>query len=188
MRHQFQWMTMVALALALGGCSKSSNNPVGPTTPTGEDWTFPANSTKFSATLTTSKDPVAAGETFYVKIVYYNITQTFGSAVEVNYPPDKVHIVDLTPGPLIANDSTSINVMQIDSVAGKVSFGITYKAGSGKVFNGSNVLVRLKCQGKAAGSAAFTINPATLEILQSNGNAIPNFGSLQIENLSMIVQ
>ncbi len=187
MKQLFLWM--IAAASLVAGCSKSSNSPTGPTTPsTGEDWTFPANTTKFSATLTSSKNPVAVGDIFYAKIVYYNITQTFGTAIELTYPSDKVRILDLTPGPLIANDSTSMDVIQIDSVAGKVSFGITYKAGSGKVFNGSNVLARLRCQGKATGTGTFAIVPSTLEIDQSDGTAIPNFSTLQIENLSLQVQ
>ncbi len=187
MKQLFLWMMMAAALFA--GCSKSGNNPVTPPPPsTGEDWTFPANSTKFSATLTTSKDPVAVGDIFYTKIVYYNITQAFGSAIELNYPPDKVRILDFTPGPLIANDSTSIDVIQIDSVAGKVSFGITYKAGIGGAFNGSNVLARLKCQGKTTGAVTFTIVPSTFEIVKSDGSAIPNFSSLVIENLTLQVQ
>jgi len=186
MKQVLIWMGLGALLLA--GCSKSSDNGVGPTTATGDDWTFPANSTKFSATIITSKTPVAVGEVFYTKIVYYNITQTFGTAIEVSYSPDKVRILELAPGPLIANDSTSLNVIQIDSVAGKVSFGITYKAGSGKVFSGSNVLARLKCQGKAAGTASFTIDPSTFTIVQSDGTVIPNFSTLVLENLSMQVQ
>jgi hypothetical protein len=187
MKTTFLWCLSIAALLA--GCSKSSNNPVGPSTaPTGNDWVFPANNSKFSVTVYTASDTVAVGQTFYTKVIYYNVSQTFGTALECAYAPDKVRILEVTQGPMFASDTTTISVARVDSVAGTVSMGISYKAGTGKVFNGSNILVRLKCEAKAAGSTAFTINAAKLEILQSDGSSIPNFGSLAVENLSLLIR
>jgi hypothetical protein len=182
-------LSVLTAAALFAGCSKSSDNGVGPgPTPPGDDWSFPANSSKFSVSLLSSKDTVAVGDVFYLKVVYYNVTQTFGTALECSYPPDKIRIVEATPGPMFAADSTIISVLQVDSLAGTMSYGVTYKAGTGKVFNGSNVLVRLKCEGKSAGATAFTINSSKLQVLQSDGSPIPNFGSLTVENATVQVQ
>jgi hypothetical protein len=172
----------------LGGCKKSDTGPTGPSTPSTEDWSFPANSTKFSVTLYAPKQTVAVGETFEVRAVCYNVSSLFGAAVEIACQNGKAQVTQVISGPFFAPDSVLIGVAANDTTANLASYGVTFKAGSGKVTNGSGALFKLRCKARVAGAAAFVINTSKLQLLKSDGTPIPNFGTLQVENSTVTVQ
>jgi hypothetical protein len=182
----------ISLILVLSGLSlscKSSDSGTNPTpTPAPEDWTFPANAVKFAVTAYTEKQSVAVGEAFDVKLVLYNISDAFGTAIEMTYASDKVDVLDLLSGPFFAPDSSLIGIKEVTASANRISYGVTYKAGSNKTSNGSGVVFKLKCRGKASGSAPFIMNAQKLEVRKSDGNLIANFGSLSREDLTVVVQ
>jgi len=180
------FLTFIIVA-AMIGCSKDDGGTQ-PTAPV-EDFSFPANPTKFSATLYSEKSTVAVNEAFDVKVVLYNVTAAFGAALEMTYASDKVTVLDQLTGPtFFAPAANILAVMRTDTVNNRVSYGVTYRAGTNGSANGSGVVVKLKCRGRAAGTATFTIDPAKLEIRKADGTLITNFGMLATENLTITVQ
>ena len=152
-----------------------------------ETWMFPSNGVKFSATVYSSASTVQNGSRFEVLVVYYNMTNVFGTAVELSFPADKVAIRDVIAGPYISGSSALI-LKKLDNTAGRVSVGTTFTAGSGNTATGSGAVFKLKCRAKNTGSSPFMINASKLQILQPDGSSIPNFNSLQIENLTIGIQ
>jgi hypothetical protein len=187
MKAKVFFLTFIIVAV-MGGCSKDDSGTAPTPTPT-EDFSFPANATKFSATLYTAKDTVAVNEAFDVKVVLYNVTAAFGAAFEMTYASDKVTVLDQLTGPtFFAPAANILAVMRTDTVNNRVSYGVTYRAGTNGSANGSGVVVKLKCKGRTAGTATLTIDPAKLEIRKADGTLITNFANLAIENLTITVQ
>jgi hypothetical protein len=152
-----------------------------------ETWTYPSNGVKFAATVYSSVSTVQNGSRFEVQVVYYNMTNVFGTAIELSFPNDKVSIRDVIAGPYISGSSALV-LKKLDNAAGRISLGATFTAGSGNTATGSGVVLKLKCRAKNTGSSPFTINTTKLQILQSDGSSIPNFNTLQIENLTIGIQ
>jgi hypothetical protein len=152
-----------------------------------ETWIYPSNGTKFAATVYSSASTVQNGSRFEVLVVYYNLTNVFGTALELSFPNDKVSIRDVAAGPYISGSSALI-LKKVDNTAGRVSLGATFTAGSGNTAAGSGVVLKVKCRAKNAGSSPFTINASKLQILQPDGSSIPNFNTLQVENLTVGIQ
>jgi hypothetical protein len=135
--------------------------------------------------LYSEKATVAVNEAFDVKVVLYNVTNAFGAALEIAYASDKVSVLSQLSGPtFFAPAANILTVPRTDTVNNRVSYGVTYRAGTNGVANGSGVVVKLKCRGRAAGTAAFTVDPAKLEVRQSNGTLI----TMPIVNLTITVQ
>lgn len=152
-----------------------------------EKWTYPSDGVKFAATVYSNVSTVQNGSRFEVLVVYYNMTNVFGTAIELKIPTDKVSIRNVVAGPYISGNSALI-LKKLESTTGRVSYGATFTANSGNTANGSGVIFKLKCRAKNAGNISFTINSSKLQILQTDGMPIPNFNSIQIENLNMGIQ
>lgn len=146
--------TFLLLALGFVSCKKDDGGVVTPPV-VQEDWTFPSDaSTKLA--IYSEKSTVAVGETFDVKIILYNVTGIFGAATEISYASDKVEVLDVLTGPLFTPEAQYLVVKKNEATRNTVSFGITYKNGSGLAVTGSGILLKLKCKGKAAGVGTFT--------------------------------
>ena len=182
MKAKLVFLTFIIVAV-IGGCSKDDAGTQTPPTPA-EDFTFPASTTS-SVTLYSEKSTVAVNEAFDVKVVLYNVTNAFGAALEIAYASDKVSVLSQLSGPtFFAPAANILTVPWTDTLNNRVSYGVTYRAGTNGAANGSGVVVKLKCRGRAAGTAAFTVDPAKLEVRQSNGTLI----TMPIVNLTITVQ
>jgi hypothetical protein len=185
---QFIIAALCALTLTAGGCKKDSSTPP-PTTDcvSANDFSFPANATKFSATLYSQCATAAVGAEFYVKLVLYNVTEAFGAATEFSVPAN-VEILGAELGPLFAPTSDVLALGGLVNNNTAYAFGITYKAGTNRSATGSGVLVKLRCRGLAAGAATFVINRTKLEIKRSDGTPIANFNNILVENVTVTIQ
>lgn len=154
-----------------------------------EDWNFPL-STKFRVTLYGGPGSVAINEPFEVKLVFYNIDSVFSAAVEMHYPSDSIQIDDIIPGPHFTPEDDILIVKRTEPDSNRVSYGVSYKAGSGPVARSSGVVMKLKCRGKQSGSASITINKEKLEIWKSDGMRVANLVSLRdsVENFTVHVR
>ena len=159
------------LTLFAWGCSKDESGSNPPPT-TQEDWTFPSDATT-NITVYSEKSSVAVGESFDVKVVLYNVTGIFGSAVELTFSSANARVSSVLAGPMFAPTANILTVSNVDTVRSIASFGVTYKAGTGGSVNGSGAVFKLKCVGKAAGTATFAINPTTLEVRKTD-NTVSN--------------
>jgi hypothetical protein len=181
-----RFLFLISLSIAVLSCKKDDGGTTPPPT-TSEDFSFPANATKFSATLYAPTQTVANGGTFDIRLVLYNITDAFGAAAEIAYSGDKVQITESVVGPAFT-PSDAIISLRGPVNATTYAFGVTYKAGTNRTTTGSGVIVKLKCRAIASGAATFSITPAKLEIKKSDGTPITNFGTILIENASVTVQ
>ncbi len=152
-----------------------------------ELWNYPTNTEKFAATVHSNVATIKNGNRLEVLVVYYNMTNVFGTAIELSFPQDKIFVRDFIAGSYISGNSI-LTLKKVNNTNGTISFGITYTANSGNISNGSGALFKLKCRAKNAGNISFTINSSKLQILQTDGMPIPNFNSIQIENLNMGIQ
>ena len=160
-----------------------------PLLPREEDWSFPSDTTKFSVTLYSDRHSVAVDEPFDIKLVFYNVDSVFSAAVEMVYTSDTVQVVDILTGPYLVPESDILAVTRVEPDSNRVSYGVTFKADTtNRMVNGSGVVMKLKCRGGQAGRASISINAQKLEIWKQDGTRIPNFNTLQIENLSIVVQ
>ncbi len=185
MKHSI-WLLVAGLALTIFSCKKDDGTITPPDTT--EDFSYPANTTKFSATLFTSTTSIAVNGTFDVRFVLYNVTSAFGAASEITFSNDKVQVTESVVGPAIGPADAVISLRgPVPTAPNTYAFGVTYRAGSTSSLTGSGVIVKLKCKAIAAGTANFTINPAKLEIKKSDGTPISNFGTILIENASVTI-
>lgn len=176
--------------LQFSSCKKDPVAPPPPPPP--EDFTFPAD-TSFSVRLITSSGTVGSGSNFDVKLVFYNMQNVFGSAVEILYDKNLVEITDLTKmlvGPYFQTDDTAKIMMlkKVEQGYGRASFGISYIKNSGLVSDGSGVVIKLKSKAIAPGNVWFKINKSKLEIKKSDGFYINNFSGLKIDSLQITIQ
>ena len=180
------FLLFMSLSILTIGCKKDEEQIINP--PAQEDWTFPANSTKFSVTLYCEKQIVRVGETFDVKVILYNIPDVFGTALEVSYTSSTASIAQQLMGPHFTPSSSVLAVSRIEAAKNAASYGITYQNGSNRISSGSGVVVKFKCTATTSGNAQFTVNRQKLEIRKADGSLINNFASLQVENLTIVVQ
>jgi hypothetical protein len=166
------------------GCKKKEN----PITPEAkEDFNFPESS-RFALVLYSDQQTVKVGDAFDVKVILYNASDVFGIAMELQYPSDRILIEDIVTGPYFSPLNDALILCGTEADSGRVSYGITYKAGVTKLSNGSGIIYKLKCKAKSLGTATFTINSEKLEIDKSDGSPIQNFSQIVKENLSITVQ
>jgi hypothetical protein len=168
------------------GCGDDNGTNPPPVTP--EDWSFTADSTKFSATLAAAKDTFAVGEAFDVKLILYNVPAVFGLTAEFTYPSDLVEIIDVLQGPHFAPPENTLVVKNIEAGANRVSFGVTFRRTTGTGVSGSGAVLKLKCRARAAGAAAITFNVPRFEVRNADGALIPNFGTLVREDESIVIR
>ena len=165
------FIVICVFALVSSGCRKDDSG-TNPPPPPQEDWTFPQDSTT-NIKVFSEISSAAVGDAFDVKVILYNVTDVFGSAVELTYSSAHAQITSILAGPLFAPDTDILTVSHVDPGMNLASFGVTYRAGSGRSVTGSGVLFKLKCKGTSPGTAVFTINPAALEIRKTD-NTIAN--------------
>ncbi len=182
-------LCLLSLSFAFVSCKKDDGGSTPPTACTSaDDFSFPANATKFSVTLYSDCQTVTNGQEFSLKLVLYNVADLFGSATEIILPTDKVDIVSAAAGSAFQPSTDVILVGGLVTGTNIYAYGATYKAGVASRTNGSAVVVKLRLRARATGTAVFTINPARLELKKSDGTPINNFGTLQVENVSITIQ
>ncbi|MDP2208196.1 MAG: cohesin domain-containing protein [Bacteroidota bacterium] len=190
MKKYILTLTIILSFIQFSSCKKDPVTPPPPPPP--EDFTFPAD-TSFSVRLISSSTAVSSGGNFDVKLVFYNMQNVFGSAVEILYDKNLVEIPDQTKmlvGPYFQTGDTSKIMMlkKVEQGFGRASLGISYIKNSGLVSGGSGVVIKLKAKAIAAGNAWFKINKNKLEIKKSDGNYINNFSILKIDSLQVTIQ
>jgi hypothetical protein len=173
------FLIVLILTAFFAGCKKNSTEP---TSTPGEDWTFPASNTRDTVTVYCEKQTVAVGEEFDVKLVLYNVVDVFGVAIEIDYASDKCDVLNVLKGPFFPTESVIALPPKIEPESYRISYGVSRLRGSTSI-SGSSVLIKLKCKGKAAGNATFSINPEKIEISKADGTLIVR----PIENLTVEV-
>ena len=182
---------IIILSLIFGiGCKKNPVTP--PPPPTVEDFTFPAD-TSFAVRLITNSTNVNSGSNLDVKLVFYNMQNVFGSAVEILYDKNLVEIQNESKmlfGPYfqISDTSNILMVKKVEQGFGRASIGISYIKNSGFVAGGSGVVVKFKSKAIAPGDVWFKISKSKLEIKKSDGLYINNFSGLKIDSLKVTIQ
>ena len=180
MNSKHAYMALVFI-LVLAGCKSS------PTQPTQTDpWSFPASS-KFAVTLYTDKSTISVGQTTDIKLVLYDVTNVFGAAIELRLPLDSLEVIQVVQNPNILDGANALVLSKVDSTQGKVSYGVTLKAGSNATFTGSAVVCKATVKGLIAGPVNVRITPGMLSLVKSDGQPITNFASIAIENLALTV-
>ncbi len=168
-------MAIVLLGSILAGCGSSPTQPK----PIPEDWSFPADSQSFALCLYSPTTEVNAGQEFDARVVAYNLSGVFGAAGEVAFDTTRVEVYELVAGPFISPSTDALYLLRSEPSLLRVSFAATYRAGSGRVSNGSGVLFKLKCRAKASGRATFAVVGAP-DLRTSTGQPIPHLPSLEL--------
>ena len=152
-----------------------------------DEWSFPEN-LNFAITLYSEEDSVAVGDSFDVKIVFYNIRIAFGTVMEISYNSDIVEISQVISGPYFSPDSLTIMLSVIEPDLNRISYGVSYVKDSGMTVSGSGIVAKLRCIGKNRGTAKCRLTPGKFEIIGTDGNLVTNFRSLTITNATVIVE
>ena len=182
-------MTRIAaggILLALAGCG-SNNNSTQPKVP--GPWDFPA-SPKTAISLYADATTHAVGDSFDVKVVAYNLQSVFGASLQINYPSALLGIGQFYYNPTPFADPGSYFVLPVRNEAGanRVSTGFTFLRGSHRQISGSAVVMRLRCRAIAVGTARLKFDPTVLAVQDSTGNPIANFGTLEVDSLTVTIQ
>jgi hypothetical protein len=182
MKTNFLLIFLILTAFVIG-CKKgdSGTNPTPPSQQ--EDWTYPASTTRDTITIYCDKQNVAVGEEFDVKLVLNNFSDVFGVAIEMDYASDKSYVLSALAGPFFPNYQVVTLSPKIEPDSNRVSYGITRLRGSTSI-SGSGVVIKLKCMGRAAGNATFSINSTKLEIRKADGTLM----NKPIANLTVVVR
>jgi hypothetical protein len=175
-------LILLILIVFVMGCKKDEGVTNAPPPSQQEDWTYPASTTRDTVTAYCDKQSVAVGEEFDVRLVLYNVAEVFGVAIEINYTSDKSDVLSALAGPFFPSDSVIALSPKIEPDSNRVSYGVTRLRGSTSI-SGSGVVIKLKCKGKVAGNATFSINPTKLEISKADGTLIVK----PIVNLTVVV-
>ena len=183
-----QIITLLAVIgmILITGCKKDS---VSPPSVAEEDYSFPA-SAKFAVTLYSNQTNYKVGDNFDVKLVFYNLQDVFGAAVELSFDSSFIQITDSTKmliGTFFKTGDSTLTFRKVEQI-GRASIAISYTKGSSLVSNGSGTVMKLKCYARKIGSTTFSINGSKLEIRKSDGSLINNFNGLQKENLTISIQ
>lgn len=177
---------LLSLFILIAGCKK---NPVS-SLPPEEDFSYPP-STKFAVSVYSSQTTIKKGDLVDIKLVFYNLQNVFGAAVELNYSNNLIEFTDdskmLLGQYFVVGDSTLV-LKKVEQSYGRVSVAISYVKGSSKTANGSGVVFKLKGKAVGIGSAQIEINRNKLQIIKSDGLPINNFSNLLLENLTLTIQ
>jgi hypothetical protein len=141
-------LVFVLVLVGLMGCGEEASVQPPPAV---EDWTFPANASKFAVALYSTNSSVAVNGTSDIRVVMYNVSNVFGASIRISIPQDSLLVTDIIQGPVFGSASDALVVSQNEPTLKRASFGITLKAGSTAAFSGSEVLCKFKVQGKVAG-------------------------------------
>lgn len=179
---------LVTILFLLISCKKET--PTQPTEVKQEDFSFPS-STRFAVNLITNSTNLNVGNEFDTKLVFYNVQEVFGSAIEILYDNNLLSIPNqskLLIGPFFnTEDTTKILIFKkLENIFGRVSLGISYVRNSGLVYSGSGVVLKIKFTPIARGDTWIKINKC--EIRKSDGNFINNFSNIQIDSLQISIK
>lgn len=176
------------LLFTLSSCKKETVTQ--PPEPTVEDFSFPQSS-RFAVSLITNSTTVNLGKEFDVKLVFYNVQQVFGCAIEILYDNNYLSIPNqskLLLGPFFqTSDTTKVLILKkLENQLGRASVAISYIRNSGLSSNGSGVVFKLKYTPTTKGTTRIKINKC--EIRKSDGNFINNFSNIEIDSLRILIQ
>ncbi len=176
----------VVISLILTGCSK---NPVGPVPPQ-EDFSYPP-STRFAVSLYSEKTNYNLNSEIDIRLIFYNLTGVFGTAVEISYDQTKLEITNedkIIIGPYFKSLDSALVIKKVDQPIGRVSGAISYWKNSDLTANESGVVFKIKAKAVATGNIQLSINKDKLQILRNDGRPIDNFQNLQIDSLNITIQ
>lgn len=176
----------IITTLILFGCKK---DPTGPDIPQ-EDFSYPPSG-RFAVSLYSNQTSLNVNSEVDIRLVFYNLNNVFGSAIEIIYDKNKFEILNedkIIFGPYFKIGDSTLVLKKVDQSFGRASCSVSYVKNSGKASSGSGVVFKLKAKAISKGSAAFTINKDKLEIFQSDGRYIDNFQSLAIDSLNINIQ
>ena len=168
--------------LISAGCGKSSN-PVSPPVTDG----FPPSS-KFSVTLYSPSQTVAVGDSFEVRVVLYNVSNVAGCALNITYTPSLAEVDSIIPGTSFFPPDSTVGISMVEQDSGRVSYGVAYRySGQTRSKSGSGIVCTLVCRSRNSGTCRFAIDHSSLELTTPDGTLIPNFSTLQLDSLSILV-
>ena len=151
------------------------------------EWYFPPDSL-FVLKLLTNDKSIVVGDTLNVNVVLYNMSFVYGAAIEISYDAAVVQLEGVYIGPFMQPDSELISIAVDEPDSNRVSYGITFIAGSDQVIHGSGIIVKLKFIAMVSGVSSFSVNRENLEIIRPNGNLIFNMNDLLFEDLSVTIE
>lgn len=181
-------LILFLLLFIFSSCKKETVTQ--PPQPIEEDFSFP-QTTRFAVSLITNSNTVILGKEFDVKLVFYNVQEVFGSAIEIVYDNNLISIPNqskLLLGPFFnVNDTSKVLILKkLENPLGRASFAISYVRNSGLNSGGSGVVFKLKYTPIAKGNTWIKINKC--EIRKSDGNLINNFSNIEIDSLQVLIQ
>lgn len=113
----------------------------------------------------------APKQEFFVRINATEVIDLFGLAFELSIDrPELLEILAVEPDSLFGNDV--VFIANVDSISGKVSVGISRKAGQSGV-NGTGSVIRLKAQIAAATPEGTIVNLALRNVVANDSNGSP---------------
>ncbi len=180
------WIAAGGLCAALlAGCS-GGKAPTGGTAAPGP-WDYPS-SDKFALTLYSDRTSVAEGDSFDVKVVFYNVPSLFGAAFEIGYTGARAGAGRfIGNGAYLSSGGTVLSLNRVEPDSSKASAAFTHVRGGG-TFDDNGVIVKLRCKALRAGIARFTVRDSTLRMVKSDGTAIDGFASLRNEGLAITIR
>ena len=112
-------------------------------------------------------------EEFWINIGLNQVTDLFGISFELLYTPTSfTDPIEAVPGPFLGQDV--VFFQNIDKTAGKISVGITRKAGQGGV-SGSGIVARIRAKMSSTAIVGQSLTTLILQNIQANdaaGNSI----------------
>lgn len=176
------------LLFLISSCKKETVTQ--PPEPKEEDFSFPQSS-RFSVSLITNSNTVILGKEFDVKLVFYNVQEVFGSAIEIAYENNYISITNqnkIILGPFfnIKDTSKVLILKKLENPLGRASVAISYIRNSGLNSSGSGVVFKIKYLPVAKGNTWIKINKC--EIRKSDGSFINNFSNIEIDSLQVHIQ
>ena len=109
----------------------------------------------------------------------------YGAAIEVSYDAAVVQFEGVYLGPFMQPDSELISIVVDEPDLNRVSYGVTFVAGSDQVIHGSGIIVKLKFIAMDSGVSIFSVNRDNIEIIRPTGTRIFNMTALLCEDLSV---
>ncbi|RCK71690.1 MAG: hypothetical protein IGBAC_0781 [Ignavibacteriae bacterium] len=183
-----KFLAIIIIFVLVASCKKETTTQPPVVKP--EDFSFPPSS-RFAISLITNSTNVNLGSEFDTKIVFYNVQEVFGSAIEIVYDNNLLSIPNqskLLIGPFFNIEDTSkiLILKKVENLFGRASLGISYVRNSGLVSNGSGVVFKIKFTPIARGDTWIKISKC--EIRKSDGNFINNFSNIQIDSLQISIK
>lgn len=155
-----------------------------------EDFSYPP-SQEFAVKLYSNQTEYRIGDNIDVKLIFYNLNDVFGTAVEILYDKNVIEIIDSTKvliGPYFKTGDSTLILRKVEQNFGRISIAISYIKGSEMFSTGSGVVAKIKCKAIKNESTNFILNEGKLEIRKKDGRLIDNFSLLLKQNLTINIQ